>query len=115
MLDIAFEPSEIEVAQGETIHFVFVNEGVIKHEAVIGDAHVQEEHAEEMESSGHGDEPMESGAASGMHMDEGGEVELEAGETGTLDYTFDTPGTVYIGCHEPGHYDAGMVVTVTVQ
>lgn len=114
MLDIAFEPSEIEVAQGETIHFVFVNEGVIKHEAVIGDAGVQEEHAGEMESSGHGDEPMASGAG-GMQMDGGGELELEAGETGSLDYTFDTPGTFYIGCHEPGHYDAGMVVTVTVR
>ena len=49
-------------------------------------------------------------------MDEEGEaaVEVAPGETATLVYTFDEPGTLLIGCHVPGHYAAGMKGTITV-
>lgn len=41
-------------------------------------------------------------------------IRIEPGETAELTWTFTDPGTVLMGCHEPGHYDAGMRGTITV-
>ncbi|MGH2533434.1 MAG: heavy metal translocating P-type ATPase [Thermomicrobiales bacterium] len=99
-----FDPAEITVEEGETIAFVLTNTGQLPHELVIGDEEVQAEHEAEM-ADVHG-------------MDEIGDnpyaVEVHAGDTATLVYTFDEPGTLLIGCHVPGHYDAGMRGTITV-
>ena len=105
MVDLAYAPSEVEVEAGETVRFVFANNGEALHEAFVGDAAAQDDHAEEM-----GD-----GGEMGMEeMEEGVDVEVEPGETGELTYTFDDPGEVQIGCHQPGHYEAGMVMDVAV-
>ncbi|MEA2686994.1 MAG: hypothetical protein QOE93_2189, partial [Actinomycetota bacterium] len=42
-------------------------------------------------------------------------VEVAPGRTGSLVYRFDQPGPVLIGCHEPGHYEAGMRGIVEVR
>jgi uncharacterized cupredoxin-like copper-binding protein len=55
------------------------------------------------------DEDME-----GMDHDAETAISLEPGESGEITYTFEDSGTIEIGCHEPGHYDAGMIVDVTV-
>lgn len=34
--------------------------------------------------------------------------------TETLEYTFERAGEILAGCHEPGHYEAGMVTSMTV-
>ena len=39
---------------------------------------------------------------------------FEPGKSGDLTYRFDEAGTYEIGCHEPGHYAAGMKITVNV-
>ncbi len=39
---------------------------------------------------------------------------VEPGEVGELTHTFDESGAVQLGCHEPGHYEAGMVMDVDV-
>src|SRR5688572_2785471 len=44
MVDTAFQPETLEVSQGETIRFVFTNEGEVAHDAFIGDRHAQDEH-----------------------------------------------------------------------
>jgi uncharacterized cupredoxin-like copper-binding protein len=49
---------------------------------------------------------------SGMGMTD--TVEVKPGTTGELTVTFDKAGDVLIGCHQPGHYPAGMRATVTV-
>jgi uncharacterized cupredoxin-like copper-binding protein len=41
-------------------------------------------------------------------------ITVEPGKAGQLTHTFDKTGTVEIGCHEPGHYAAGMKIAVTV-
>ncbi len=41
-------------------------------------------------------------------------VDVPPGQTVTLVYTFDQPGTLLYGCHVPGHYAAGMRGTITV-
>ena len=54
---------------------------------------------------------MASGSAM---MDEPNAVEVPAGWSVRLVYTFDNPGTLEYGCHVPGHYAAGMLGTITV-
>lgn len=101
MRDIAFAPTEASVAKGEAVTFVFTNSGKVAHEAFVGDEQTQMDH----------EQAMMDGA-----MDHGGAdvLTVDPGKSGTLTHTFDEVGTFEIGCHEPGHYDAGMKLTVTV-
>lgn len=101
--DLRFEPDTITVAAGETVRFVVHNAGASDHEFLIGDEAAQAGFAAEM-TDGHGD----------AHVGEAG-IALGPGETGEVTYTFDDPGELLIGCHEPGHYDGGMVARITVQ
>ena len=99
--EFRFDPAEVEVASGETVTFQVTNVGVITHEFVLGDEAVQEEHEREM--------------AEGMEMgDEPNAISIDAGATGELTWTFTEPGELIFGCHEPGHYDAGMVGVLIV-
>lgn len=41
-------------------------------------------------------------------------LSVEPGDTGSLTMTFASAGSIVIGCHEPGHYDAGMKAKLTV-
>jgi uncharacterized cupredoxin-like copper-binding protein len=50
----------------------------------------------------------------GGHSGGGDALTVQPGKTRELEHTFDEAGEVLIGCHQPGHYDAGMKVTVTV-
>lgn len=103
MRDIAFSPTTLDAKLGETVTFKFTNKGAIRHEALVGDDKAQEDHA------------MSMSAASGseMHHDESA-VTVEPGQSGEFTHTFDSKGTFIIGCHEPGHYEAGMKATVNV-
>ena len=105
MVDVAFKPAKVEVAEGETVRLVFTNRGEVTHDAFIGDRPAQDEHESEMRDSGDGH---------GDHGDDGDAVTVEPGDTAELTYTFDDPGTVEIGCHQPGHYAAGMKIAVEV-
>ena len=48
------------------------------------------------------------------HAHEGG-VTVHPGESGSLHYVFDKAGTLEIGCHQPGHYKAGMNAVLNVK
>lgn len=99
MIEMAFEPDEFTVPVGATVTFRFVNDGQVLHEAVIADEAGQSAHG----VTNPGDPPKN------------GNLVLDPGETGDLTYTFDTAGELLIGCHIPGHYEAGMVATVIVE
>jgi len=100
--EFRFEPEEIGVTAGETVRFDVVNDGQIVHEFLIGDEAAQAEFEQEM-------------AGGAMDHDSDAGVSVEPGQTGTFEYTFGEAGTELLaGCHEPGHYDAGMVVRITV-
>jgi uncharacterized cupredoxin-like copper-binding protein len=101
MKDVAFTPAAVSVTKGETVTFALTNSDAVRHDAFLGDAAAQAEHEKGMRA-GHG-------AHGG-----GDAVTVEPGTTATLTHTFDEAGTVEIGCHEPGHYAAGMKVVVTV-
>lgn len=112
MVDIAFEPDSVEVAAGETVRFVFTNDGDVAHDAFIGDTAAQADHEQQMRDA---EEDDDSGMDHGGGEDAGdGAVTVEPGDTDELTYTFEEAGTVEIGCHQPGHYDAGMKIDVEV-
>lgn len=103
MTDNAFDPGSLSVAAGETVTFKFTNKGAVAHEAYIGDSKAQEEHGESME-----------GDMEGHSMHGGDVLLLDPGKTGELTHRFEEAGEILIGCHQPGHYEAGMKSTVTV-
>lgn len=101
--DMIVELSQTEFTVGETVTFHVTNAGSVRHELYLGDEAAQAQHAEEMAEMG-----------GGMGHDEPGGVSVEPGATETLEYTFVQSGELLAGCHEPGHYEAGMVTSVTV-
>ena len=102
--DMRYEPERFDVDAGQTVRFEVTNSGEVRHEFFIGTTDEHREHADEMRERDHADEAHANPAA----------VSVEPGETGTLDYTFDEAGELLVGCHEPGHYEAGMVAPITV-
>jgi uncharacterized cupredoxin-like copper-binding protein len=104
MKDNAFDPNSLTVKSGETVTFKFTNDGALDHDAFVGDTEAQKEHGES----------MDSGDMEGHNMDDGDSLLLEPGKSGEITHTFENTGEVLIGCHQPGHYEAGMKSTVTV-
>ncbi|MEJ7801442.1 MAG: cupredoxin domain-containing protein [Ilumatobacter sp.] len=120
MVDIAFEPTTVTVPAGEAFTFVFVNNGAIRHEAVFGNEAVQEDHEAEMAEMGGVDmddsDMDDSVDGDGAHTEEDvPAISLEPGATGEIEATFNTGDEMIIGCHEPGHWAAGMRVDVNVE
>jgi len=95
--DMAFDPASIEVDAGEVVTFEVTNTGEAVHEFILGDAEMQQRHAEEMaDMDGH------------MAHDEPNSISVEPGETNELTWKFGEATTLEYACHEPGHYGAGM-------
>lgn len=99
-----YDPASITVAAGETVTFSVTNSGEAVHEFTLGDRTMQDEHAEEM-----------AGMSEGMAHDEPNSLVLQPGETKELTWRFPDAGTVLYACHEPGHYQAGMVGEITIE
>jgi uncharacterized cupredoxin-like copper-binding protein len=109
MRDIEFSPDEVSVEPGETVRFVFENTGAIPHDAFIGDQAAQDEHEMEMRDAESEEGGMDMGDEHGG--DESG-ITVEPGETGELTHTFREGDELLIGCHQAGHYEAGMRVMI---
>ena len=107
MIDIAYRTDDLVFSAGETVKFDFTNRGVVAHEAVIGDLHAQEDHEDTMSGGGGHDDSGE--AHEGVAA-----VTVQPGETTELDYTFAESGEIFVGCHVPGHWAAGMKAAITV-
>jgi uncharacterized cupredoxin-like copper-binding protein len=101
--DLKWSPPAIDVALGETVTLRVVNNGTLPHDFLLGDASLQSEHATEM------------AAAGGTMPDDEHHLMLQPGESKEIYWHFTEPGEVMYGCHTPGHYEAGMVGTVTVR
>jgi uncharacterized cupredoxin-like copper-binding protein len=119
MEDIRFSETSMAVTTGTTVRFRFDNVGKIAHDAFVGDLEAQMDHEAEMaQMSGIADASHAGNTQGDAHSDSHGADEpalvLQPGETGELSYTFDQPGTYEIGCHQPGHYAAGMKMEITV-
>jgi uncharacterized cupredoxin-like copper-binding protein len=72
-------------------------------------------HLETLRSQAAHEAEMKDSRAMGGHGEEDEDAfTLEPGGSDELTPTFDQSGTVEIGCHQPGHYEAGMRLFVTV-
>lgn len=100
--DMAIDIAESNFAVGETVRFEVTNEGTIQHEFYLGDEEAQDHHADEMAEM------------DGMSHDDPNGVSVAPGATETIEHTFEAAGELLAGCHEPGHYEAGMVATMSV-
>lgn len=107
MDSMRFKPDHVTVKKGETVKFVIHNAGQLVHEFVLGPPALQKQHEKEMKKSGYGSHGGEETA-------EPNEVVVPAGQTRTLTWTFTKAGMLQYGCHEPGHFAAGMVGDITV-
>lgn len=105
MEDMKFVQAALTVQAGETIDFRFTNNGQVAHDAFVGDNAAQMEHETEMAKMGD----------TRNHAQEEGAIVLQPGESDELSYTFSEAGTYEVGCHQPGHYAAGMKMDVTVE
>ncbi|MDP9468779.1 MAG: plastocyanin/azurin family copper-binding protein [Chloroflexota bacterium] len=99
--EFRFVPAQFSFSAGDTVRFEVTNAGTIQHEFFIGDTNAQGAHEAEMVDGG-------------MAHDEPNGISVDPGGSKVLEHTFAAAGAVVIGCHEPGHYDAGMVATVSV-
>jgi len=103
--DFGIDSSLTKFEVGVPYHFIITNEGAINHELMI------------MKPMANGmDMSMEEMDAMALAYVE--EDELSPGATQTLDYTFTEPapaGSLELSCHTEGHYEAGMVLPITVK
>ncbi len=102
MTDMAFTPTAVAVKAGEPATLRFHNDGQAIHEAVIGDAAFQQEHADEMAAMG------TSGTTHHGTSDEPAPLVVQPEQTDELAYTARAAGGLLIGCHQPGQWQAGM-------
>jgi uncharacterized cupredoxin-like copper-binding protein len=101
-----YVPDRIEVHAGELVAFVVTNPNDIAHEVYIGT---------EADQIAHHAMHMAAAASAQAQVPHGGYgIFLAPHETGVVSYRFDTAGEVMIGCHLPGHWEAGMHALVVV-
>ncbi len=101
--DLRYDPAELSVSAGQTVRFVVRNAGANVHEFLIGTPDEQAVFAEEM-ADGHG-----GGHAAGAG------VSVEPGATAEFTYSFTADDRdLLVGCHQPGHYEGGMVAPLEV-
>jgi len=116
MKDVAFAPATVTVEAGVPVTFRFENVGEVDHEAIVGSEETQAAHEAEMGENGYDMEGMPEGEMDHEGMSADDAVTVAPGETGELTYTFSRSNVGFIiGCHEPGHYEAGMKIAVDVR
>lgn len=116
MIDYGYVPETIDIKASVPVIFRFTNTGRFEHEAMIGDAHMQEEFHEADDhddegDGGHGSESEEGGDHHGDVM----AVTVKPGETADLEVVIDEPGEWFVACHLPGHYEQGQIGTINVR
>lgn len=100
--DMRFSPDRIQVRQGETVRFVIRNMGGMLHEMVIGTQQDLNEHAAMMLRF------------PGMEHDEPYMTHVKPGQRGQIVWNFNRAGEFQFACLIAGHYQAGMVGTISV-
>lgn len=123
MGDMYFEPRALTVKAGETVRFVLVNKGQVGHEFNLGDAAMHARHQQQMVAmqgqmgpSGMAHGSMDHGATGhvGMQHDDPNMVMVAPGQRAELTWAFSQSTPIQFACNVPGHYQAGMLGTLTI-
>jgi uncharacterized cupredoxin-like copper-binding protein len=103
MLDtMRFVPQRINVRLNDTLRFTIRNTGKVMHEFVIGTKEENEKHAALMMKF------------PDMEHDEPYMAHVPPGQRGEIVWTFNRAGEFEFACLIAGHYQAGMVGTISV-
>jgi len=98
-----FSPAKLSVKSGDVVKFLVSNEGALQHEFVLGTADSLAEHADLMIKFPN----MEHEEPYMAHVGPGKEMEIV--------WQFTEVGSFEFGCLLPGHFQAGMKGTITVE
>ena len=113
--DYSFQPDTLDLAPGETVLLHVINGGLEVHEAVIGDATVQDAW-EAAEAATAGSPPGPTPLVTVPAGVEGVRIVVHSGERMDLVWTIprDAPagGPWTVACHIPGHLARGMQIPV---
>lgn len=111
--DWVFLPDRVDVVPGETVLLHVINGGLDVHEAVIGDAAVQDAW-EAAEAATIGSPPGPTPLVSVPPGVAGVRIVVASGQRVDLTWTVPmSPSTrLVVGCHIPGHWAKGMVVPI---
>ena len=100
--NMRFSQQKLIINAGDTVRFRIVNAGKVEHEFVMGTAKEIEEHAEMMRQM-----------PSMKHVD-ASSVRLLPSKSGDIIWKFTSAGTFLFACLLPGHREAGMHGSITV-
>jgi len=98
-----FAPAAITVKRGQTVRLVATNKGRVLHELVLGTPQDLQRHAELMRRF----PDMEHAEP---HM-----THVKPGRSGAIVWQFTRAGSFGFACLIPGHFESGMVGTLTVE
>jgi uncharacterized cupredoxin-like copper-binding protein len=100
--NMRFTPDKLEVKRNETLRLSIKNNGKMLHEFVIGTKKELDEHAALMVKFPN------------MEHDEPYMAHVAPGKTGEIIWNFNRTGSFQFACLIAGHYQAGMVGSITV-
>jgi uncharacterized cupredoxin-like copper-binding protein len=100
---MSFQPATIAVSKGETVTFVVTNAGQSVHEFTLGDAGMQQAHAQAI-----------AHIPAGMSHEFPNSIMLQPGQTKRLTWRFGDTATLEYACHVLNHYQAGMRGQITL-
>jgi uncharacterized cupredoxin-like copper-binding protein len=110
--DYSFLPDRLDLIAGETVLLHVINGGLEIHEAVIGDAAVQDAW-EAAEAATIGAPPGPTPVVSVPPDVQGLRIVVRSGERIDVVWTVPTTDAPFIvGCHIPGHWQEGMRIPV---
>jgi len=115
MTDNKYNLPSLDVMAGETVHFKIKNVGQQIHEFTIATTDMHIEHQAEMLnhiSSGH---MTMTDKGHGAGHDHANSLLLNPTEDGELIWTFAKADNLEFACNVPGHYQSGMVGSITVK
>ena len=125
MYDNYFEPNEIKIKKGETIKFIVINYGELVHEFNIATKEMHIKHQPEMMKMAEHEilladridkEKMKQMAKKDHSMahSHSNSVLLEPNEISEIIWKFSTTANLEAACNVPGHYQDGMIATVSL-
>ena len=121
--DYSFVPDVLDLVPGESVMLHVINAGLVVHEAVIGDATVQD--AWEAAEAAHAGAPPGPTPVVSVPPDVAG-VRVVVASGQRVDLTWTVPADIstsgpsgamdgapwLVGCHIPGHWEKGMQIPV---
>jgi uncharacterized cupredoxin-like copper-binding protein len=106
-VDMAFQPTTVEVTAGMPVRLTMTNQGTLEHDFSIMEI--------PMEIMGATAVPMEAHDMGGMTADPELHMAVSMGMSNMMEFTPTKPDTYEYFCTVPGHKEAGMVGSLIVK